>query len=208
MKNNFLIRLTSILIIAPVIILLVYLGGNYFFSLLILIFILSLKEIIDIKNFTIQLIIISLLIFFFYSIYSISQNPNGKQYLFFLIIITWLSDSGGYIFGKLFKGPKISIISPNKTYFGFLGSIVFSQISIIYINNFNLFDNFNLFKKFILIILLSFSVIFGDLLFSFFKRAAKIKDYSNILPGHGGVLDRIDGMIILTIFFYLFLNLK
>jgi phosphatidate cytidylyltransferase len=208
MKNNFLLRLISILILAPIVIILIFLGGYYFYMLMILIFFFSLKEVLSIKNFKIQILIISLFLLFFYSTYQISEIANGKLYLYYLLIITWLSDSGGYIFGKLFKGPKINLISPNKTYLGFLGSILFSQFTIIYINIFNLYESFNLLEKFILIFLSSLAVIFGDLLFSFFKRVSKIKDYSNILPGHGGILDRIDGMIILTVLFYLFIFLK
>jgi phosphatidate cytidylyltransferase len=208
MKNNFLLRLISILILAPIVIILIFLGGYYFYMLMILIFFFSLKEVLSIKNFKIQILIISLFLLFFYSTYQISEIANGKLYLYYLLIVTWLSDSGGYIFGKLFKGPKINLISPNKTYLGFLGSILFSQFTIIYINIFNLYEAFNLLEKFILIFLSSLAVIFGDLLFSFFKRVAKIKDYSNILPGHGGILDRIDGMIILTVLFYLFIFLK
>lgn len=208
MKNNFLLRLISILILAPIVIILIFLGGYYFYMLMILIFFFSLKEVLSISNFKIQILIISLFLLFFYSTYQISEIANGKLYLYYLLIITWLSDSGGYIFGKLFKGPKINLISPNKTYLGFLGSILFSQFTIIYINIFNLYEGFNLLEKFILIFLSSLAVIFGDLLFSFFKRVAKIKDYSNILPGHGGILDRIDGMIILTVLFYLFIFLK
>jgi len=208
MKNNFLLRLISILILAPIVIILIFLGGYYFYMLMILIFFFSLKEVLSIKNFKIQILIISLFLLFLYSTYQISEIVNGKLYLYYLLIITWLSDSGGYIFGKLFKGPKINLISPNKTYLGFLGSILFSQFAIIYINIFNLYESFNLLEKFILIFLSSLAVIFGDLLFSFFKRVAKIKDYSNILPGHGGILDRIDGMIILTVLLYLFIFLK
>ena len=208
MKNNFLLRLISILILAPIVIILIFLGGYYFYMLMILIFFFSLKEVLSIKNFKIQILIISLFLLFFYSTYQISEIANGKLYLYYLLIITWLSDSGGYIFGKLFKGPKINLISPNKTYLGFLGSILFSQFTIIYINIFNLYESFNLLEKFILIFLSSLAVIFGDLLFSFFKRVSKIKDYSNILPGHGGILDRIDGMIILTVLFYLFIFFK
>ena len=208
MKNNFLLRLISILILAPIVIILIFLGGYYFYMLMILIFFFSLKEVLSIKNFKIQILIISLFLLFLYSTYQISEIVNGKLYLYYLLIITWLSDSGGYIFGKLFKGPKINLISPNKTYLGFLGSILFSQFTIIYINIFNLYEAFNLLEKFILIFLSSLAVIFGDLLFSFFKRVSKIKDYSNILPGHGGILDRIDGMIILTVLLYLFIFLK
>ena len=126
--------------------------------------------------------------------------------MYFILIIAWLSDSGGYIFGKFFRGPKINLISPNKTYTGFFGSIALSQFSIIFLIYYNIFDNYNFFEKMFLVFTLSITVIFGDLLFSYFKRVEKIKDYSNILPGHGGLLDRIDGLITLTILYYLRFN--
>ena len=122
--------------------------------------------------------------------------------LFLLILLTCIAtDVGGYIFGKLLKGPKLTKISPNKTYAGVLGGFIVSIISVkIYLNNLSFFTlaeiNTEIELK-IIFIVLSVSIIsqIGDLTISFFKRKLKIKNTGKIIPGHGGLLDRIDGMI-------------
>jgi phosphatidate cytidylyltransferase len=103
------------------------------------------------------------------------------------------SDIGGFIFGKIFKGPKLTKISPNKTYAGSIGSLIFSLL--IVSTSFIIF--FNLFNLSIIITGLIISIFcqLGDLFFSYLKRKAKIKDTGNILPGHGGLLDRLDGVL-------------
>ena len=206
MLNNFKLRLISAIILSPVIILLIYLGDFYFNLILFFLFIFSVYEILKLKNFKIKLLIFLIITLFIFFSYQIRSNNNGMYHMYFILIIAWLSDSGGYIFGKFFRGPKINLISPNKTYTGFFGSIVLSQFSIIFLIYYNIFDNYNFFEKMFLVFTLSITVIFGDLLFSYFKRVEKIKDYSNILPGHGGLLDRIDGLITLTILYYLRFN--
>ena len=116
-----------------------------------------------------------------------------KIILYLLIISCISSDLGGFLFGKIFKGPKLTNISPNKTYSGALGSILLSCIVTTTLF-FLLTNNFSLFII-ILSILTSISCQIGDLFFSYLKRKAKIKDTGNILPGHGGILDRIDGIL-------------
>lgn len=120
-----------------------------------------------------------------------SQNDD-QIYLLFIIIVAISSDIGGYLFGKTFKGKKISKISPNKTYSGMFGSYILSiVISLIIFKNF-----LNIYELIILsIIISSFSQI-GDLLVSLIKRKAKLKDTGKILPGHGGLLDRFDSLIL------------
>lgn len=206
MLNNFKLRLISAIILSPVIILLIYLGDFYFNLILFFLFIFSVYEILKLKNFKIKLLIFLIITLFIFFSYQIRSNNNGMYHMYFILIIACLSDSGGYIFGKFFRGPKINLISPNKTYTGFFGSIALSQFSIIFLIYYNIFDNYNFFEKMFLVFTLSITVIFGDLLFSYFKRVEKIKDYSNILPGHGGLLDRIDGLITLTILYYLRFN--
>ena len=107
-----------------------------------------------------------------------------------------LTDLGGYFFGKIFKGPKLTKLSPNKTFSGMLGGYIFSIFFLILINNFNILvvSNSMLFNIIFIFITSSISQI-GDILISFFKRLSKVKDTGNIIPGHGGILDRIDGMI-------------
>ena len=122
----------------------------------------------------------------------LSGESENKQIVFlFILSICIFTDIGGYIFGKTLKGKKITSISPNKTYAGMVGSFVCSLIiSIIFIRYFNLSINLVFFT--FLISLISQS---GDLFISYLKRKADIKDTGNFLPGHGGLLDRMDGMI-------------
>jgi len=122
------------------------------------------------------------------------------SFFLFVILICVSSDIGGFIFGKIFKGPKLSKISPNKTYAGSIGSFILSIVfSLLYVFYFDLSINQNLninFKQFVLIVItLSAINQFGDLIISYFKRLKKIKNTGKILPGHGGLLDRIDGII-------------
>ncbi len=115
-----------------------------------------------------------------------------------LIILTWLSDIGGYIFGKLFGGPKLTQISPNKTWAGAIGSIILSQFAFLI---FFLNSNYK-FNITIIFMQLFLSIIgqFGDILMSYVKRKNNKKDTSNFIPGHGGFLDRVDGLIWIIIF--------
>ena len=133
------------------------------------------------------------LVIYLFLIPSFSSN---KLILIFLLIICVSTDIGGFFFGKLIGGMKITKISPNKTYSGFLGSIILSLfLGHIYfeVMSDTIKLNINLFYFIIIISLISQ---IGDLAISYFKRLAKIKDTGSILPGHGGVLDRIDGMLL------------
>ncbi len=133
-------------------------------------------------------------IFLIFSTFLVLSFFSHLKILLFIILITCVSsDIGGYIFGKVFKGPKLTRISPKKTISGSLGSMIFSMIFLsllIYYFTKN-FDIYILFAG------ISISIIcqLGDLFISFLKRKSKIKDTGKILPGHGGVLDRIDGII-------------
>ena len=132
-------------------------------------------------------------VFTFVAIFLFSSNNILLKYLLFILLLGCIaSDLGGYIFGKILKGPKLTKISPNKTYTGALGSIILTLITI----SFLFFYFMNLFNLKILIVALitSISCQLGDLFFSFLKRKAKLKDTGNFLPGHGGVLDRLDGI--------------
>ena len=112
-------------------------------------------------------------------------------YLFFICIV---SDIGGFSFGKFFKGKKLTRISPNKTISGSIGSFILSLILVpffyYFIKQFN-----NPLDLVILTIIVSLSCQLGDLFISYLKRKAKVKDTGDLLPGHGGLLDRIDGML-------------
>ena len=134
-------------------------------------------------------------IFVFCSIIFLLFGFSHLKILLFLILASCIaSDIGGYVFGKLLKGPKLTKISPNKTISGSVGSIFFSS-SFLFFFSFFFTTGFQ-YKMLILAIITSVSCQIGDLLFSYFKRKAQIKDTANYLPGHGGVLDRIDGIMI------------
>ena len=121
----------------------------------------------------------------------------GQFFFLFIILICILTDLGGYTFGKIFKGPKLTKISPNKTYSGVVGSFLFSIVVGIlfleYIDN-NILEKDPI-KIPLGILFISLISQLGDLIISYFKRKAKLKHTGNILPGHGGLLDRVDGMI-------------
>ena len=128
-------------------------------------------------------------------IFSGISQDNFKINMVYLFSICICSDVGGLLFGKIFKGKKLTKISPNKTVSGSVGSFVLA-LCLVPIFHFLLIDQFsNLIDLILLAILVSFFCQLGDLFISFLKRMAKVKDTGDILPGHGGLLDRIDGMI-------------
>ena len=203
MINNFLLRFFSSLLLAPLAIFLVYLGNYFFHFLLLIIIIPGVYETLKLKVKNIKIFILFLIIIFTFSALQIYNLNNGKYIIIFILLLTWLSDIGGYVFGKFIGGKKIKIISPNKTYTGFIGSFIFVQSFGFYIKHLNInFINEKVLNFYFLLIC-TLAVILGDMLFSYFKRRCDIKDFSNFLPGHGGLLDRIDGLILLTIFVYI-----
>ena len=140
------------------------------------------------------------ILFLILSIISAFLLKNSNFLFFWLVIlISVFSDIGGFVFGKVFKGPKLTKISPNKTYSGVFGSLIFSLIiGFIYINyNEQFLTKFNLNYLNLIMIIILISIInqIGDLIISYFKRLKNIKNTGKILPGHGGLLDRIDGII-------------
>ena len=139
-----------------------------------------------------------ILSFFFLSIIKIYNLQDFNLKFLWLILIAWLTDIGGYIFGKLFGGPKLIKISPNKTWSGAFGSLILSQFAcLIFFLDSNYILNFNIF---LFQILLSITGQIGDILMSYIKRLNDKKDTSNFIPGHGGFLDRVDGLIWIFIF--------
>ena len=138
-----------------------------------------------------SLLYLSLFVYFVFIIES--HLTDLKIYLLYSILIAILSDIGGLIFGKTFKGKKLTKISPNKTISGSIGSFVLSIFLIpIFYNNLIIYDFLTLL---ILTIAISLTSQLGDLFISYLKRKAKVKDTSDLLPGHGGLLDRVDGII-------------
>jgi phosphatidate cytidylyltransferase len=124
-----------------------------------------------------------------------------------VISICFFTDIGGYIFGKTIGGKKLSKISPNKTMAGSVGSFILSIIPLIIVINFNYLDlELNLINI-IFCLLISLISQLGDLFISLIKRKSKVKDTGNLLPGHGGFLDRMDGIIFAVPFSYFLLKL-
>jgi phosphatidate cytidylyltransferase len=203
MNKNFLLRFFSSLLLGPLVISAVYLENYFFYLLLVIIITLAIFETLKLKEKKIKIFIFFLLIIFTLSALQIYILNNGKYVIIFILLLSWLSDIGGYVFGKFIGGKKIKIISPNKTYSGFVGSFVFVQSFGFYARSINVSFINEIFLNFYFLLICTLLVILGDMLFSYFKRRCDIKDFSNFLPGHGGFLDRIDGLILLTIFIYI-----
>ena len=122
-----------------------------------------------------------------------SKYLDLKIYLLYSVLVAIMSDTGGIVFGKIFKGKKLTKISPNKTVSGSMGSFIFSMLLIPFFYENHI--NHGLLTTIIITICISLTSQMGDLFISILKRKAKVKDTSDILPGHGGFLDRIDGII-------------
>ena len=157
-------------------------------------------------KFFFQLIFFSYLIFFFKIILDdyLYNKPDISLNIMFVITICILSDIGGYIFGKIIGGKKLTKISPSKTYSGASGSLVLSIFfAIAYSFTFNII---NLISFIIMAISISIVCQLGDIFISYLKRLAKLKDTGNLLPGHGGILDRIDGILFALPFGIILIN--
>lgn len=199
MNNELIKRILSSLVLLPLVVFIIIKGSFFFNFFLILCFFISLIEWLKMtKNKKYNFLGIFFVILSFYSIYEIRNIFDNNYFVFLLItLICVATDIGGFLFGKLIKGPKLTRISPNKTYSGMIGSFILPLI-IIYLfsenSNFVFKHEFNL-QIFIFTIFVSTVSQLGDIIISYFKRESKIKDTGNIIPGHGGLLDRIDGMI-------------
>ena len=207
MNNELVKRILSSIILLPLAFYFI-LNGSYMsmFFILVCFFVTCYEWHMMTKNKPYKIYGFVLLIFSFFTFYKLSIN---FVLVFFVILVCIATDIGGYFFGKIFKGPKLTKISPNKTYSGVLGSFLFSIIGgIIMIKSFfiSAIISDNLIQ--ISIIILSISLIsqLGDLIISYFKRKSKIKNTGKILPGHGGLLDRIDGILFSVPFSYMVFN--
>ena len=200
-------RILSSLVLVPIALFFI-IKGTYFFNFFILICLaISIYEwcnMSNIKNYKIPGIIF--LILSFYSVFFFRNEFYG-DYLYFIMIlfICIFTDIGGYVFGKYFKGPKLTEISPKKTYSGVVGGYFCSIIFItLFFNNLDYISELTKiettpkelsFENLILTIYISTVSQLGDIIISYFKRKSNIKNTGKIIPGHGGLLDRIDGMI-------------
>ena len=206
-------RLITSLLLISISIFFIIKGSIFFVFFLSILFLGSIYEwaIMSKKNDLLKFLGITFLIFSFYTAFKLNQNY--KDFLF-IITICIFTDIGGYIFGKIFKGPKLTKISPNKTYSGVFGSFVLSvMVALIFSQyqkslpffEFTILQNKNLFYITIILFISAISQI-GDLIISYFKRLSKVKDTGNLLPGHGGLLDRVDGIIFAMPVSYLLFN--
>ena len=221
MNNNLAKRLISSLIILPIALVFIINGSLFFIFFLSILFLITSFEWIKMtkeKN-LFKILGIIFFILSFYSAFGL-RNYAGLNFFLFIILISIFTDIGGYIFGKFFKGPKLTKISPNKTYSGVIGSLIMSVFAgLLYIQYMQLplgilvplklntlSNNFDL-NFIIMMLLISIISQLGDLAISYFKRLSKIKDTGKILPGHGGLLDRLDGLIFVIPITYLFIVL-
>ena len=219
MNNNLFLRVLSSVVLAPLCFYIIYKGSFYFiFFLLICLGIITIeaKKLVSSKmHFITLLVFISFSFFCAYTIrnYYIGNETRSLIIFYGVLLISISTDIGGYVFGKIIKGPKLTNISPNKTYSGSIGGIFLTLLILILYSNFfskelNFFYKlyFNNFIYFLFIII-SASLIsqIGDLIISFLNKKAKIKNTGKIIPGHGGILDRIDGMIFTFPFMYIWI---
>ena len=202
-------RILSSIILIPVSFFFIIQGSKTFIFFLSLIFLVTSLEWFKMTKHK-DILRIFGLFFLFFSFFSTIylRQHIGLNFFIFIIIVCIFTDTGGYIFGKTFKGPKLTRVSPKKTYSGVIGSFLISILfGLIYIKYFGqkskiLMESDTIFII-LLIIFISLVSQIGDLIISYFKRKAKLKDTGKILPGHGGFLDRIDGIIFVMPITYL-----
>ena len=213
MKNEFVKRLISSIILIPLTFFFI-IKGSVLFNLFILFcfLIISYEWHMMSKKRSYNLIGFLFLFFSFYSIY-ILRNEYPGEYLYVLLItsICIFTDIGGYIFGKVLKGPKLTKYSPNKTYSGMLGAYTLAILftSILFNNDiFFLYEAETNLNSLIFVFVISTVSQLGDILISYFKRLSNIKDTGTIIPGHGGLLDRVDGMIFAFPFSFMILSVS
>ena len=219
MNNNLFLRIVSSLVLAPLCFYIIYKGSFYFICFLLIclgIITTEVKKLVYSKiHFLTLLVFISFSFFCAYTIrnYYIGNETKSLIIFYGVLLIPISTDIGGYVFGKIFRGPKLTMISPNKTYSGSIGGLILTVlILILYSINFSKEINFfyNLYYNnfiYFFFIIISASLIsqIGDLMISFLKRKAKIKNTGNIIPGHGGILDRMDGMILTFPYMYIWI---
>lgn len=210
MNNELIKRILSSLILIPIVLFAIIKGSIYFNIFLITCFFVILFEWhkLSKKNNFYYLGIIFLM-FSFYTTYILYYINESYINFLFILVICVSTDIGGYTFGKLFKGPKLTNISPKKTYSGSIGGFALTILSTSLFFKISLFfpeDTKIFLSTYMSAILISFVSQIGDIIISYFKRLNKIKHTGNLIPGHGGLLDRVDGMIFAFPFYYIILK--
>ena len=208
MKPEVIKRILSSLVLIPIALFFIIKGSFFFTFFIATCFLITLYEWhMMSKKKTYKIFGFIFLIFSFYTAYFIrNEIDNSLSVFLFIILICIFTDIGGYVFGKLFKGPKLTKISPNKTYAGVFGgyflSIIFTYILFNYSKIF--IDQYFGIGEFVWVLIISTVSQVGDIIISYFKRLSKIKDTGKLIPGHGGILDRIDGMLFAFPFYFIF----
>jgi len=197
MNNELLKRIISSVILIPLAFFFIIKGSYLFYLILLSIFIISSFEWHSMtKNQSYYIYGYFFLIISLYCIYKLRINADNNFWPFLIVtIVCILTDIGGFLFGKTFKGPKLIKYSPNKTYSGLIGSFLLSFCIIPFVIHFEPNNDIRIFNILIFVFLVSTASQFGDIVISYFKRISNIKDTGKIIPGHGGLLDRIDGML-------------
>ena len=207
MKDEIFKRVLSSIILFPVVISIIIYSSILLNLLLIICFCLVLYEwhmLSKTKKY--YFLGIFFLLLSFYTTYKFKDLNNNYINFLFILLICISTDIGGYVFGKIFKGPKLTTISPNKTFSGVIGGYLLSLVFILVffkILSFVKFKTSFSYEILSLVIIISTVSQIGDILISYFKRNSKVKDTGNVIPGHGGLLDRVDGMIFAYPFSYL-----
>jgi len=213
MNRELVKRIISSLILIPITFFFIQVGSIYFKVFTFFCFIIIFIEWYKLsENNILRIIGFLFLVISFFSIIQIRNDSTDQGFylICFILIVCVSSDLGGYIFGKIFNGPKLTKISPNKTYSGVLGSYLLSIfLGFFYIKIFDI--EVYLIKSdhisvIVLIFVLSTVNQLGDLVISFFKRLSKVKNTGKLIPGHGGLLDRVDGIIFVFPFIFLMFN--
>ena len=195
MSKELVNRILTSLVLLPVLFYFSFNSGIYLIIFLSLIYFLSFYEIIkNTKNLLFIFLSNLILILAFFSFYYLRGNSNSSLViLYWVLASTFLSDIGGYVVGRIIKGKKLTKISPNKTISGSIGSFFFSLLLVPLF--YSKLGEYNFLILTLITIIISLISQLGDLFISYLKRKAKVKDTSDILPGHGGFLDRLDGII-------------
>ena len=209
-------RLLTSIIVLPFSLFFILKGGDYIVSFLYAILILGNYELFSVFKRKITIIFLDgILVVALLSILHLRNDTfSSFVLLLWIIVLTVFSDIGGYVFGKTFKWKKFTKISPKKTISGVIGSIIFSLFTVLLLGIFiKLYTNLNINilqnpKYYFLAIIFSLAAQLGDLCVSYFKRIEKIKDTGKLLPGHGGIFDRVDGLIFVVIFAIIFYSLN
>ena len=145
-------------------------------------------------------------LFFIFLLMTADFYNLGPVFIIYILLICIFSDIGGYVIGKVIGGKKLTKISPNKTISGSVGSFCFSIVPLLLLYNFDQSEYSYSFNNFLLCLEISLVCQLGDIFISYIKRKAKVKDTGNFLPGHGGLLDRIDGIIFAMPYVWIYMN--